>query len=214
MAGKKRRRPVETYTPAEIDALISACSHRAPTGVRNRALIAVLYRGALRIGEALALFPKDVDLETGEVRILHGKGDKSRLIRLDRDALAMLQRWMDRRATLGANGRHPLFCTLKRGAVSPEYCRQLFPRLAKKAGVEKRVHPHGFRHTFACEWVREGRDLHQLRRILGHSSLTVTDRYLEGIGPTAALEAMASREWRSNGRPPETPPERTEHDGE
>jgi integrase/recombinase XerD len=68
---------------------MGACSKRAPTGIRNRALIAMLYRGQLRIGEALALKPKDLDRKAGTVRVLHGKGDKSRTVGLDDGAGAI-----------------------------------------------------------------------------------------------------------------------------
>ena len=66
-----------------MKALIRACSPRAPTGVRNRALLVVLYRGGLRVGEALALYPKDLDRRRGTIRVLHGKGDKARTVGLD-----------------------------------------------------------------------------------------------------------------------------------
>ena len=77
-ANKGRRFPAELLRSEEIRALIRACSSRAPTGVRNRALIAVLYRGGLRISEALALLPKDVDSAQGTLTVLHGKGDGRR----------------------------------------------------------------------------------------------------------------------------------------
>ena len=73
----------EPLTRAEVNALLAQCSRRAPTGIRNRALITVLYRTGLRIFEALALQPKDVDLDNGTLRVLHGKGDKMRTVGLD-----------------------------------------------------------------------------------------------------------------------------------
>ena len=75
-ANKGRRFPAELLSPEEVLALLRACSSRARTGIRNRALIAVLYRGGLRISEALALRPKDVDQAAGTVTVLHGKGDQ------------------------------------------------------------------------------------------------------------------------------------------
>ena len=73
-----RRFPPEILTNDEVCRLLDGCSLRAPTGVRNRALIAILYRGGLRINEALGLFPKDIDLEAGSIRILNGKGGRAR----------------------------------------------------------------------------------------------------------------------------------------
>jgi len=75
--------PRRATLPRGIRALLRACSSRAPTGIRNRALIAVLYRGGLRISEALALHQKDVDQAAGTVTVLHGKGDQRRTVGMD-----------------------------------------------------------------------------------------------------------------------------------
>jgi integrase/recombinase XerD len=140
---RSRRRPPEVLTPDEVRALIGACSNRAPTGIRNRALIAVLWRCGLRVGEALALEPRDVDLDAGTLRVRHGKGDRSRTVGLDTQAMALIARWMDRRQRLGINGRRRLFCRLDGGPLQQSYVRHLLRRLADKTGVDKRVHPHG-----------------------------------------------------------------------
>jgi site-specific recombinase XerD len=200
-AGKRganagRRFPAEILTPDEVRALIKACSNRAPTGIRNRALLVMMYRGGLRISEALALRPKDIDPEEGTVVILHGKGDRRRTVALDPGAFAVIARWLDRRERLGFTGRHPLFCTLDGREVQSSYVRQLLPRLAKKAGIEKRVHAHGLRHTYAYELaVSEGRPLPMIQAALGHTSLATTDRYVSHIAPVQVIEAMRSREW-------------------
>ncbi len=75
----RRRFPAEILSDDEVHRLLDACS-RGPTGLRNRALIAILYRGGLRINEALDLFPKDIDLEHGSIRILNGKGGRARTV--------------------------------------------------------------------------------------------------------------------------------------
>ncbi|MDQ2897970.1 MAG: tyrosine-type recombinase/integrase, partial [Actinomycetota bacterium] len=110
-----RRRPPEVLSEAEAIALLKACSTRAPTGVRNRALIAVLWRCGLRISEALALELRDVDLQAGTVRVRHGKGDRSRTVGLDEQTSALLARWIDRRKKLEPGARAPIFCTLAGG---------------------------------------------------------------------------------------------------
>jgi site-specific recombinase XerC len=89
----------------------------APTGIQNRALIAVMHRAGLRISEALALRPTDVNQADGTLRALHGKGDKALTVGLDAGAMEAVARWMDRRREFGfRNG--PLFCTLAGGPVS------------------------------------------------------------------------------------------------
>ncbi len=194
-ASTSRRRPPEVLTEAEAIALMKACSARAPTGVRNRALIAVLWRCGLRISEALQLELRDVDLQAGTVRVRHGKGDRSRTVGLDEQTTALLARWLDRRRKLGAGARAPIFCTLQGGRLDSSYVRRLLPRLARKAGIDRRVHAHGLRHTYAAELAREGTAINVIRDALGHTSLAVTDRYLRDVAPTHVIDTMRGRRW-------------------
>ena len=182
-------------TEDEVRRLLRACSPKAPTGIRNRALIALLYRGGLRIGEALALRPKDLDASVGTVRVLRGKGDRSRTVGLDPGAFALVDRWMDVRKNLGVGGREPLFCTLRGAPMKDAYVRVLLPRLARKAGIEKRVHAHGLRHTHAFELACEGHPLHVIQAQLGHQSLATTDRYVRHLAPRQVIEVMRARSW-------------------
>jgi len=194
-AAQSRRRPAEVLAPEEVRALITACSNRAPTGIRNRALLTVLWRCGLRVGEALALEPKDIDLEAHTLRVRHGKGDRSRTVGLDDQTQALISRWADRRRQLGVNGRRSLFCTVDGGQLDQSYVRHLLRRLAAKVGIDKRVHPHGLRHTYAAELAREGVPMNVLRDALGHSSLATTDRYLRDVAPVHVIETMRRREW-------------------
>jgi Phage integrase family len=95
--GKKelsRRLDADLLTEDEIEALIRACSRRAPTGVRNRAIIALAWRSGLRIGEVLALQVKDVDLDAGTLVVQRGKGDKRRVVGLDAGTAALVSGWL------------------------------------------------------------------------------------------------------------------------
>ena len=184
----------EPLTKAEVDRLLGQCSSRAPTGIRNRALIIVMYRAGLRISEALALRPSDVNPERGTLRVLHGKGDKPRTVSLDPGAMSVLMRWIDRRAACGfRNG--PLFCTLKGTPVLGGYVRDMLKRLKVKAGIEKRIHPHGLRHTHAAELVSEHAPMNMIREQLGHASLATTDRYLRDIAPADVIDFGRQRSW-------------------
>jgi site-specific recombinase XerD len=187
--------PVEVLMPEEVRSLMDACSRRAPTGIRNRALLALMYRGALRIGEALALKPKDIDLDAGTVTVLHGKGDKRRVVGLDDGVLGIIQAWIATRKTHKLNGRHRLFCTLNSKPVSQQYVRAMLQRIANRAGVEKRVHPHAFRHTCASEMRAEGIDIGVISKHLGHSNIAVTARYLDHLNPVAVVDAVQARTW-------------------
>ncbi len=191
----KRRLPPEVLTDAEVCALMQACGRHAPTGLRNRALIALLYRAGLRINEALSLYPKDLELTDGSVRVLHGKGGRSRTVGLDPGAAAIIERWLDVRSRLGLGGRHPVVCTLRGRPMSAAYVRVMLKRLAARAGIDKRVHAHGLRHTHAAQLRAEGVDIGIISRQLGHASITTTARYLDHIAPTAVIEAIRSRSW-------------------
>ena len=189
---KGRKFPAEPLTPAEVAAIIGQCSPRAATGIRNRALLTMLYRSGLRISEALALKPSDIDLKRHTARVLHGKGDKATVRGFHPSATDTLARWIDTRKDLGLrNG--PLFCTLDGSPLYPQYVRLLLGRLAAKAGIEKRVHPHRLRHTFADELRAAGVDVVTISKLLGHSSIAVTSRYLDHLTndrAVAALEAV------------------------
>ena len=92
----------------ELRELLSKCSRRAPTGIRDRALLVTLYRAGLRISEALHLKPSDIDYADGTIRVLHGKNDKTRTVAVDDGTLAEIRVWLTERSALGINGRAPL----------------------------------------------------------------------------------------------------------
>lgn len=195
VARPKRRLPPEVLTDAEVRALMEACGRYTPTGLRNRALIALLYRSGLRINEALGLYPKDLDLTAGSVRVLNGKGGRSRTVGLDPGAAAIIDIWLKARTRLGFNGRHPAFCTLGGCLMSSAYVRRMLKRVAAQAGIDKRVHAHGLRHTHAAQLRAEGIDIAVISRQLGHSSISTTARYLDHLAPLAVIKAMRRRAW-------------------
>lgn len=195
-ANKGKRFPPEILIPDEVKRLINACSRRAPTGIRNWAMVGMMYRAGLRISETLALRPKDIDRDAGTVRVLHGKGDKSRTVGVDVTALALLDRWMDKRAAMGIKPGAPVFCTLAGAQMSSAYIRVLLPRLGRKAAISKRVHAHGLRHTMAAELRAEGTDIAIISKQLGHSSIATTAKYLDHIAPQQVIDTMRQREWQ------------------
>jgi site-specific recombinase XerD len=192
----RKQLDADLLTASEIEQLLRACSNRAPTGIRNRALIALAWRSGLRIGEVLALRPKDIDLDTGTLVVQHGKGNKRRVVGVDTGTAALLARWLEVRRKRGVNGRAPIFCTLNGEQIDQSYVRHLLPRLATKAGIGKRVHAHALRHAFAIELEAEGASLSAIRDLLGHSSAAVTDRYLRRLGAGEAVEFARQRAWR------------------
>jgi site-specific recombinase XerD len=194
-ANKGRKLPPELLTPDEVRALLQACSPSAPTGVRNRALLVTLYRAGLRLEEALALLPADVDAGEGLLRVGPRTGGGARVAGIDAGALAIVGQWLDARAALQLPDDAPLFCTLSGGPLQPAYVRQLLPRLAEKAGIGKRVHASGLRYTHAAELAAEGLPVELISAQLGHESLASTDRYLRRISPKERIGALHRREW-------------------
>lgn len=200
-ARKRRKFPAEPLEPPEIQALLRACSRRAPTGIRNRALLVLLYRTGVRISEALHLYPKDISPELGTVSVLHGKGDKRRTVGMDEESFAMLDHWRRMRRQLGLGAAAPFFCTLRGGGLRTNYIRALLPRLGRRAGITKRVHAHGFRHTHAAELVAEHIPLNVIQAQLGHSNVATTSRYLQHIAPAQVIEAIRQRTWTRKSKP-------------
>lgn len=188
-----KRRPPEMLTPDEARALIYAPSSRAPTGLRNRALMAAMYGAGLRLAEALALKPSDVNYKGAQIAVLHGKGDKYRYVGIDEGALGHIARWSDKRRELGL-GRAPyLFCTLDGKKLYPSYVRAMVGRYGKRAGIEKRVHPHGLRHTHAKELEESGFTVRDIQDQLGHAHLNTTEVYLKRISPSERITKIKNR---------------------
>ena len=189
---KGRTYPAEILTETEIDALLGACSTRGGAGIRNRALIGFMVETGVRVSEALALLPAHLDVTEHRAQVLHGKGDKRRTVAFPAALTPTLLRWMDYRRTRMIPRRAPVFCTLDGAPMHPVYLRDALKRLAAKAGIEKRVHPHGLRHYMAVRWVERGVLLPAIQAQLGHASLATTEIYLRGIAPSA-LESDARR---------------------
>ena len=197
-ANKGRKFPPEPLSSREVLALIDACG-RGAAGKRNRALIALMWRTGLRVSEALALLPRDVELDNGRVHVLHGKGDRARTVGIDAGAVAILREWLEARRQLGVGPRRPLFCVISQPTVGEpmhtQYVRGMLKDLGVKAGIDQRVHPHALRHTHAFELFAEGTRLDFIQRQLGHSSLSVTAHYIEHLNPAEVVDAIRARAW-------------------
>jgi integrase/recombinase XerC len=177
--------------------MLLACSGDSLSGVRDHALLVVLWRAGLRCAEALDLRPADVDFGSGSIRVRFGKGRRARTVGIDDPALAVLSVWLNAREAAGIRDG-PLFCRLRGepGApLSSRYVRALIARLAVRANVGRRVHPHAFRHTMAVESVREGVPITKISRQLGHSSIQTTQIYVDHLYPAEVVETYRARTW-------------------
>lgn len=190
--------PAEILSPSEMLQLLAATGG-GYAGCRDRALYVTLYRTGLRIAEALALMPKDVDLEQGRATVLHGKNDKRRVVGLDQPAIDAIETWLPKRAELGVGRQNPVFCVIAKPTIGQHLyascVREQLRDCARRAGIEKRVHPHGLRHSFASELASEGVPINVISRLLGHSNSATTARYIDHLNPEQAIEVARARTW-------------------
>jgi len=189
----KNRYPIEVLTRSEVQRLLKACGNERWTDRRNSALLMVLYRSGLRLAEALALRPCDVELERGAIRVLYGKGSRARTVGIDAIGIEAIGDWMDEHQSLGYSYGDRLFVTSSGRAVTQGYLRRKLPELGRAADIHKRVHAHGLRHTHAAELRAEGIDIAVIKRQLGHSSLLTTIRYLDHLEPSSVICIIAQR---------------------
>jgi site-specific recombinase XerD len=192
-ANKGMHYPADPPTVEEIIAVMRVAGDDRH-GRRLRAIIVVMWRGGLRIQEALELAETDLDPRRGSVVIRRGKGGRRREIGLDDWAWEQLRPWCDDRAGLPVG---PLFCVIDgptRGrAWSSAAVRGEFRTLAARAGVRRRFAPHQLRHAHAVELAREGVPLNVIQRQLGHSNLGTTSIYLQGIDVEEIIATVHAR---------------------
>lgn len=197
-ANKGKRYPVDPYTREEVEALIAACGRPYRTPCRNRAMLILMWRTGIRIGECCSLELQDLRLaqpgRPNSVRVQKpkgaGNGTPPREVGLDAITCEALCRWITCfRGTLPG----PLFTTRYGKAVHPSNLRRRIPRLAQIAGLTRRAHAHAFRHTFCRELGTEGVDIVVRMEALGHSSLGITTRYARSCGDSPAVAIMAGR---------------------
>ena len=162
----------------DVRRLLEAPDEGSPTGIRDRAILELLYGSGLRISELTGLDVDDLDLEEGSVRVL-GKGGKEREVPLGsfgRDAVgAYLTR--GRPALAAAATRGAVFLTARGGRLSRQSCARLLGRYVRLAGIERRVTLHTLRHSFATHLLEGGADVRVVQELLGHASVATTQIY-------------------------------------
>ncbi len=189
------KRPERAPRPLSVDdcfALADApripASSGAPAGrqrrmaLRDAALVELLYGTGMRVGELVALDVRDVDLHAGDVRV-RGKGDKERVIPLPAAAREALRDWVDERRAPGLLAE-PLFIALRprKGESGPRRLaardvRRVLRQRGLAGGVYDHVHPHRLRHSYATHLLDMGADLREIQELLGHASLSTTQKY-------------------------------------
>lgn len=190
---KGMRYPAAPPTVEEIVAVMRQAADNRH-GWRLRALIVVLWRGGLRIQEALDLSEHDLDPRRGSLLVRRGKGGRRREIGMDGWGWEQLRPWLTARLGLPVG---PLFCVLDGPTSGRPWSsagvRVELRRLAAQAGVRRRFAPHQLRHAHAVELAREGVPLNIIQRQLGHANLGTTSIYLQGIDPEEIIAAVHTR---------------------
>ena len=162
----------------QVGKLLAQPSAKHPLGVRDRAILEMLYGTGLRVSELISLRVADINLEGGFVRTL-GKGNKQRIVPAGRAAIAAVVKYCagSRASLLGSRLSAYLFVNRRGGRLTRQGVWMLLSRYGKLAGIPKRITPHLLRHSFATHMLARGADLRSLQLMLGHSDISTTQIY-------------------------------------
>ena len=165
-------------TEREVERLLAAPDPETALGLRDRAMLEVLYATGLRVSELVGLRPEQVSLVQGVLRVV-GKGDKERLVPLGESAVDWLERFLERGRTaiLGAKPSPALFPTARGRAMTRQAFWHLVKRYAAQVGISREISPHTLRHAFATHLLDHGADLRVVQMLLGHRDISTTQIY-------------------------------------
>ena len=172
--GIKKKLP-ELLDVDEINRLLS----QAPQGtleVRDHAMMELMYSSGLRLVELVNLNVVDLDLSQSQVRVL-GKGNKLRYLPVGRAARKSLRQWLDERASWVVENETAVFISNRGSRLSTRAVQQRMARLGRKHGLDKHVHPHMLRHSFASHLLESSGDLRAVQEMLGHADISTTQVY-------------------------------------
>ncbi len=164
-------------TVAEAEALLQAPDEKKPRGLRDRAMLEVLYGSGLRVSELANLKTAEINLEDGFL-VCRGKGGKERIVPLGRSSCRAIRRYLDEvRPLVDPDGREELFLSRRGRPFTRQGVWKLLRQQAVKAGLSAKISPHVLRHSFATHLLERGADLRSVQLMLGHSQITTTQIY-------------------------------------
>lgn len=167
----------EVLSVEEVEAIMDSVDLRSPSGVRDRAILELLYGCGLRVSELCGLCISHVYLDEGFVRVV-GKGDKERLVPLGEPASDAFRAYLDvRPLPAQAAYQDTAFLNLRGTPLSRVSVFKMIKKQALLAGVDKEISPHSFRHSFATHLIAGGADLRVVQEMLGHESILTTEIY-------------------------------------
>lgn len=175
---KLLRRLPGTLSIEEVDRLLAAPPQDTPHGLRDRAMLELMYSSGLRVSELCGLLLTSVDIDSGLVRVM-GKGSKERVVPLGRQAIAALTRYLEvaRPQLVKPRTGSDLFLSQWGKAISRKTFWVAIKEHARRAGIEKEVKPHLLRHSFASHLLGNGADLRVIQEMLGHADIATTQIY-------------------------------------
>jgi integrase/recombinase XerC len=188
-----------TLTIDEIFRMLDAPDKSNPLGFRDQAILELLYSSGIRVGELTQLNCDDVDLELGIIKVL-GKGKKERIVPIGSKAIEAIKDYLRKRKFPSGNGiEGPLFINTRNGRLTDRSVRRIVEKYGKKCGPGRSITPHALRHTFATHLLDAGADLRDIQELLGHVSLSTTQKYthvsIDGL--MDVYDKAHPRSWRN-----------------
>jgi len=178
IAAKQPLRVPKTLTEAQVEALLAAPDVQTPLGLRDRAMLELMYASGLRVSELVTLKSVHVGLDEGALRVT-GKGSKERLVPFGEEAHGWLRRYLAeaRAAILAGQSSDALFVTARGGEMTRQMFWKLIKAHARTAGITAPLSPHTLRHAFATHLLNHGADLRAVQMLLGHADISTTTIY-------------------------------------
>jgi integrase/recombinase XerD len=175
---KQALRVPKSLSEAQVEALLAAPDPATPLGLRDRAMLELLYASGLRVSELVTLKTVQLGLAEGALRVT-GKGGKERLVPFGEEAHASITRYLGeaRAAILAGQASDALFVTTRGGAMTRQMFWKLIKRHALVAGIDAPLSPHTLRHAFATHLLNHGADLRAVQMLLGHADISTTTIY-------------------------------------
>lgn len=177
---KTGRKLPDTLSVEEIDRIINAIDRSKPEGERNKAMLETLYSSGLRVSELINLKISNLFFKEGFIRLI-GKGDKERIVPIGRTAIKYINIYLNDvrvHVPVKKGSEDILFLNRRGNKLSRNIIFMIIKDLVKKIGLNKKISPHTFRHSFATHLIEGGADLRAVQEMLGHESITTTEIYL------------------------------------
>ena len=161
-------------TREELDRLVNLPNKRYKSGIRNRAILAILSYAGLRVGELLNLKLSDIKEKDNAIKVDKAKGNTSRLVYVPSYLFHYIDKWKE----VKPKSKY-LFCSRYGNKLLNDYIQKMVKRYAKKVDPNKDIHPHSLRHSISTIWLKEGKNIRGIQKQLGHKSLNTTQIYMD-----------------------------------